>query len=156
MALAFAMSRVGWYFATRAVDLLRIGEPDTWFQGPVALVIGLFGQLVFSLPIAFLVVALPSLAGSSWGMRVFGIRVESLEPWRIFLRFIVAASPWWLATLALVSAWWWLAEIAIGAAAILWLGSCVAVVANRKGPADFFAGTALVESRPPNAVESGA
>lgn len=122
LALALAPTAVGYYFATRAVVLLRIGEPDTWFQGPAALVIGLLGEFVFALPLALMLVLLPDAFGwRSLGKRLFGFRVVAARPSGLVVRFSLAGSPLWLSTLALVLGDWWIVELAMIAALVLGL-----------------------------------
>lgn len=53
-------STAGHWWATRAERLLRIGQPDSWFQGGWAMVLGDLGVLSFGLPFAALLVTLPA------------------------------------------------------------------------------------------------
>ncbi|MEZ5065988.1 MAG: RDD family protein [bacterium] len=54
LALAFLLlESTGEYFAARSVPTLHVGEPGTWWRGPVPLVLGLFGTLVYGFPFAY-------------------------------------------------------------------------------------------------------
>lgn len=69
-AAAFALSivlapSVGIFFARRAVVTLRIGEPGTLWRGPVPLMIGIFGEVFYLLPLTIsLVWLLDPLTGA--------------------------------------------------------------------------------------------
>ncbi len=58
LGLLLSQTRVGVFFAERAVVMLRIGNPDTIWKGPIPMIMGYLGTLVYVLPLAFLLVAL--------------------------------------------------------------------------------------------------
>jgi uncharacterized RDD family membrane protein YckC len=117
MVLAYALSgtAVGFYFASRAVVMLRIGAPETVWKGAIPMIMGILGPFVYGLPFAILIVLLaePSV-GISPGKRLFGLRVRSrgagapsrAQYWR---RAIIKSAPFWGLTLALVAGSWQLA-----------------------------------------------
>jgi len=49
---------VGYYFATRAVVTLHIGDPNSIWKGPIPWLMGIFGTYVYTLPFAFFLVFL--------------------------------------------------------------------------------------------------
>lgn len=126
LGLALAPSALGHYFSARAVVLLRIGEPDTWFQGPVAMILGIFGELVFLLPLTLVLAFLPeAVRGGSLGKRICRLRVASAEGGSARryprARFLVKTSPFWLSVIALVTGSWPLELLALGLGLVLLL-----------------------------------
>jgi hypothetical protein len=120
----FALGPVGVFFARRAVVMLRIGEPGTLWKGPIPMMMGIAGTFVYALPLAFLLVALVEpITGASPGKMMFRVRpssgesaASSRERWR---HAIIAATPWWGLTAALLFGSWQLAVIVVIASLLL-------------------------------------
>ncbi len=143
LGLALASTPLGYYFSARAVVLLRIGESGTWFQGPVAMVIGMFGELVFLLPFVLALALLPeAIGGRGLGKRVCALRIVG-APGALAKRYLVKTSPLWLSVWALVSGAWLFEQIAIAAALGLVLGWLVPSLAGASSLHDRAAGTLL-------------
>lgn len=123
----FLSQLVGDYFSQRAVVMLRIGDPDSFFRGPIPMVLGIFGELVFTLPLAFLLIQLvePVLQGSPGKLllrlSVRTSRGEAATPGPTWTRFATKNVGLWGMTLALITGTW-----AIGATALV-LGAAVAI-----------------------------
>lgn len=145
LALLLSQTPVGVYFSARAVVLLRIGEPDTWFQGPVALIIGLLGQFVFVLPCALVLVLLPEAVwGWASGKRVFGLRIgPTAAAGRLAGRYLIKSAPLWLSVLALATGLWVLQATALVAAAGLIASWIIDGLRRRPQLHDRLAGTTL-------------
>jgi hypothetical protein len=108
---------VGFFFASRAVVMLRIGAPDTVWKGPIPMIMGILGPLVYGLPFAILLVLLAEpLAGTSPGKALLGLTVVSCgdgtllhrQRWQ---RAIIKATPFWGLTVALLAGSWVLALV---------------------------------------------
>jgi hypothetical protein len=110
LAVVLANTPVGYFFATRAVVMLRIGSPDTLWKGPIPMLMGIAGTFVYSLPIALFAVAMfkPLL-------------VEPAARDAAWRRAIVRSAPWWGLTIALLAGSWVLAVISC-VVAIAFLG----------------------------------
>jgi hypothetical protein len=117
LGAVLANTPAGFFFATRAVVMLRIGAPDTLWKGPVPMLMGIAGTFVYSLPFALLVVALcEPLFGNSPGKALLGLAsarggdaISSRR--RRWLRAFVRAAPWWGLTAALLAGSWVLALV---------------------------------------------
>ncbi len=118
-----ASESVGVYFAERAVVTLGIGEPDTFWRGPVPLVLGLFGTFVYGLPAAAtLVLVLEPLLGATPGKSLWGLRVGSRgggpsRPRALWWRFGVKGMGAWGPMVSLVLGSWPVGAVALAAAA---------------------------------------
>ncbi len=120
LALALALAAVlsplsGVFFAERAVPTLHIGSPDTLWQGPLPMVLGIFGELVYGYPFALLLVlGREAFGGASPGKRLLRLRIEPMagtaESWRM-RRFALKTSGLWLALGALLAGDWHLAAL---------------------------------------------
>ena len=79
LLLAMLLSgTTGRWFAGRSFVMLSIGSPDTFWRGPIPMVIGIFGVLVYGLPFALLLVLLPeALFGAGPGKWALGLAVAS-------------------------------------------------------------------------------
>jgi uncharacterized RDD family membrane protein YckC len=131
-SLALAPS-VGIFFARRAVVTLRIGDPDTLWQGPLPLLLGLFGEVVYLLPFTLLLAwLLDPLTGATAGKRLFGLRVRAHDGrpatrptlWR---RSAVQTVGLWGWTLALLTGRWEIAALASLAGGVVVAGSLAAL-----------------------------
>jgi uncharacterized RDD family membrane protein YckC len=121
LALCFLLSngRVGYFFASRAVVMLRIGSPDTLWKGPIPMILGILGPFVYVLPLSILLVLLTEpLTGTSPGKLWLGLKVVPNDHAQVFskrlwLRFVVKASPFWGMVVALLSGSWVLALFSV-------------------------------------------
>jgi hypothetical protein len=117
LGVVLANTGVGFFFATRAVVMLRIGAPDTIWKGPIPMIMGIMGTFVYTMPFAILVVELlEPLSGTSPSKALVGLTIVSsaggaaarAQLWR---RASVKAAPWWGLTVALLAGSWVLALI---------------------------------------------
>jgi hypothetical protein len=115
LGLALSNTVVGFFFASRAVVMLRIGAPDTIWKGPIPMILGILGPFVYGLPFAILLVLLAEpLVGASPGKALLGLTVRPCgagmltrrQRWR---RAIVKATPFWGLSIALLAGSWVLA-----------------------------------------------
>jgi hypothetical protein len=126
LGVVLSNTPVGFFFASRAVVMLRIGAPDTIWRGPIPMLMGIAGTFVYSLPFAFLVVAMcEPLLGFSPGRAMLGRTNAAAAPrrerWR---RAIIVATPWWGLTMALLTGSWVLALV-FSIVAIAFLGGAL-------------------------------
>ena len=90
---------LGRWCARRAVLALAIDDPQSWWRGPVPLVLGILGELVYSLPVTMLLVALSRRAfGHTPGELWWRVPARS-ETWG---RWLDDHAPLLLLTLALL------------------------------------------------------
>jgi hypothetical protein len=117
LGLALSNTIVGFFFASRAVVMLRIGAADTIWKGPIPMILGMLGPFVYGLPFAILLVLLAEpLTGTSPGKALLGLTIvpsgdgipSRRQRWR---RAIVKATPCWGLTAALLTGSWVLALI---------------------------------------------
>jgi hypothetical protein len=109
LGLLLSQTRVGIFFAERAVVMLRIGSPDTIWKGPIPMIMGYLGTLVYVLPLAFLLVALIGpMTGRSPGNRL--LRVAPNQPTqRRWYETAIRTMPLWGLVAALLAGSWQLA-----------------------------------------------
>jgi len=122
-------STAGMFFARRAVVTLRIGEAGTLWQGPLPLMLGIFGEIVYLLPFTLLVAwTLDPLTGATIGKRVCRLRVRTRDGqtpdarafWRRTVIFTVGFWGW---TLALLIGRWEIAALASAGGLIAFAGT---------------------------------
>ncbi len=120
-----SQTRVGIFFAERAVVMLHIGSPGTVWKGPIPMIMGYLGTLVYVMPLAvLLVMLLEPVTGASPGKRLFRLAVvESEDPvvarrvrWR---RAAMQLSPIAGLVVALLVGSWQLALVATIAVTLL-------------------------------------
>lgn len=105
---------LGYYFASRAVVTLRIGQPGTIWNGPIPWVMGMFGNYVYTIPFALFLIFLPeAIWGWTIGKKMLGLRVKGTLKQRA-LRFLIKTSGFWGMTLALVIGSWQLLVLFLG------------------------------------------
>ena len=140
---------LGWYFAERSVAMLSIGSPDTFWRGPIPMVLGYLGTIVYGLPFALLVVLLPeALFGAGPGKWVLALRVTDADGAPAsarsrWLRWIVKCCGLWLMVLALVVGSSVLAGVAVAAGAVTLVGFFPVIGRRREALHDRLAGTAV-------------
>lgn len=128
---------VGDFFARRAVVTLRIGDPHTLWKGPIPMMLGIVGEVVYLLPFTFLVVRLlEPLTGATIGKRALGLRVRAADGGpasrsRLWLRTGILTVGMWGWTLALLVGSWQIAVLATAAGLVVFLG-CFAALGPRK------------------------
>jgi hypothetical protein len=139
----------GVFFAHRAVVMLEIGSPNTLWQGPIPMVLGIMGTLVYGLPFAMLLVFLPeALSGATPGKCLLRIRVKGREDspatkWRLWLRYLLKTCGLWGMTLALLAGSWELAIIAAVAQIVVLLGFLLCFGTNSLALHDRISGTVV-------------
>lgn len=128
MSLLLA-STLGAYFARRAVVTLRIGTPDTLWTGPLPMVLGVVGEVVYLLPFALFVVwILDPLTGATLGKRLLGLRVRDAggrpaSKRTLWFRNAIQTAGLWGWALALVAGRWEIALVASLAGLVVLAGS---------------------------------
>jgi uncharacterized RDD family membrane protein YckC len=129
VAALLLSSTAGMYFARRAVVTLRIGEPDTFWQGPIPLMLGVVGEVNFLLPFTlFLAFALDVLPGASAGKRLFGLRIggasgQAASSGPRLARLLIKSIACWGVALSLVIGFWPLGGIALGLGLVVCAGT---------------------------------
>ena len=133
VACLLLSSTLGHFFAARAVVTLRIGAPDTLWKGPLPLMLGVVGEVVYLLPCALLLAwILDPLTGATAGKRLLGLRVRGacgrpVSRPRFWHRAALQTIGMWGWTLALLAGDWRIAVLATTACGIILLGSLAAL-----------------------------
>ncbi len=140
---------LGRWFAERAGVMLAIGSPDTFWRGPVPMMLGYLGSLIHGLPLAFLLVLLPeALFGAGPGKWVLGLSVAARDraasPGARWLRWTIKCSGPVCMLLALLIGSAALAFIAIIATVIAGAGSLLALGSRSLALHDRLSGTSVV------------
>jgi uncharacterized RDD family membrane protein YckC len=126
-------SGIGMFFARRAVVTLRIGAPGTMWKGPLPLMIGTIGEVVYLLPFVLCMVwVLDPLTGATIGKRLLGLRVRDADGQaasrrKFWIRSAIQTaglSGW---TFALLAGRWEIAALASLAGGAVLLGCLLAV-----------------------------
>jgi hypothetical protein len=152
LALALSSS-LGAYFARRAVVALRIGEPGTWWHGPIPMALGIFGEVVYLLPLTLLVVlAVEPFLGTTVGKAILGLEVggevdEPVPRARLWVRWATKGAGFWGWTVALLSGSWQVAALATGAAAAVAVGTLPALGPGRAALHDRITGTSVLRRK---------
>jgi uncharacterized RDD family membrane protein YckC len=130
LGLALLLSQtMGMYFARRAVVMLHIGEPDTWWQGPIPLMLGVVGEVTYLLPFALWIAwLLDPLSGATLGKRLVGLRIvdtdgAAADRTMIWRHHLTGTCGLWGLSLALVTGSWQLAVVASIALLVVGLGA---------------------------------
>ena len=143
-------STLGQWAAERAAVLLRVGEPDTIWQGPLPLMLGAIGNLSYSAPILLFLVVLPEAAvGIGPGKAATGLcilPVASRRPFRLVLRFLLKAAPCLVWFLALSAGQPWTLALFV-VSLLLFTGGCLPLLYRRNALHDRWAQTRVVEKR---------
>ena len=140
---------MGRWFAARAVVMLSIGSPDTFWRGPIPMVLGILGNFVYGLPFALLLVLLAeALFGASLGKWLLGLTVRAADGTSAptgsrILRWAVKCSGLWAMVLALVAGSLPVAIAAITAALIASAGFCLSIGSRSLALHDWLSGTAV-------------
>ncbi len=109
---ALLASSAGWFFAERAAVTFRVYSPDTYWNGPIPLMLGAVSPLSYGLAFAVIVaLACEGMWGASVGKiltRRTVVKSSGGAPSRrrSWLRFALKTSPWWVFCLALMSGRW--------------------------------------------------
>jgi hypothetical protein len=104
-------SSLGQWAATRATQLLRIGQPETFWHGPIPLLLGVIGNLTYALPVLSLIILLPeAVGGSGAGKLATRLRIVGLDPaggHSLQKRYAVKCAPClvWLGALSIGQTW---------------------------------------------------
>ena len=126
-------SNIGTFFAHRAVVTLRIGDADTLWKGPLPMMLGAVGEVVYLLPLALLVAwLLDPLTGATVGKRLLRLRVRDAgchptSRQRRWCRSALQTVGLWGWTLALLSGRWGIAVLASIAGSVVLIGSLLAL-----------------------------
>ena len=80
LAMFLATTPVGVFFARRAFVMFRIDQPGSVWKGPIPMVLGIFGEIVYTVPFAILIVAATeTLIHRSPGKWILGLRIASAD-----------------------------------------------------------------------------
>ena len=150
----------GRWFAGRAAIMLSVGSPDTFWRGPIPMVLGVLGNFVYGLPFALLLALLGEVFfGAGPGKWLFGMRVAAIggttAPARKrLMRWTLKCAGFWIMVLALVLGSTCLAALALGAAVVALAGLGLAIGSGRQALHDRLSGTAVFSSDEPVGPES--
>lgn len=76
LGFLLSFSRIGNFFAERAVVMLKIGSPDTIWKGLIPMIMGILGPFFYVLPLSLLLVFLiEPLTGASLGKRILRLKI---------------------------------------------------------------------------------
>ena len=127
--LALLLSRtVGVFFAKRAVVTLHIGSEGTVWKGPIPLILGVLGTVVYVLPLSCLVVFLAEpLTGVTPGKLLLRIRVTTLEgapptSTDLWQRTLIKTTGLWGLVLGFLLGSWQVALVAAGCGIAVLIG----------------------------------
>ena len=143
---------LGRWFAERAVIMLSIGSPDTSWSGPVPMLLGIFGNLVYTMPFSLVIVLLAeALFGAGPGKWLLGMQVAARDgspapARRRLLRWSVKCSGPALLLLALVSGEGLIAAVGVGALTAALAGFFVPLSTGRRALHDRVSGTAVTSA----------
>ncbi len=143
----------GRWFAERSIVMLRIGSPDTFWHGPVPMILGILGHFAHGAPFALLLVLLPeALFGAGPGKWLLGLHVTSGDgapaaaPQR-WLRWSIKCAGLWCMPLALILGSSTVAAVALAAVAVTLAGFLVAIGPRSLALHDRLADTAVFGAR---------
>ena len=135
---------IGYYFASRAVVALHIGEPASLWKGPIPLLLGIIGPFFYVLPFAFLLIFLPeAIWGWSIGKKIFELKIEASKE-SLWTRYLIKTSGLLGITLALIIGSWELTVISTGIGIIILLGFFLSLGREKTALHDRLAGTVVV------------
>lgn len=146
-------SSLGFFFAERAVVTLRIGQPGTWWKGPVPMMLGVVSTVSYLLPfVAAVVWSLDVWGGATLGKRLFGLRVRSadgrpMDVSRRLRRYAARTVFAWGWTLALLAGAWTLAVVATAGGVVAMAGCLMALGPESRALHDRVASTIVVRRR---------
>jgi hypothetical protein len=148
VALVLALllqSTTGAFFAERAATLLRVGEADTVWRGPIPLILGAISHLSYGYAFAWLVVLLPEAwSGTSPGKLLVRSMIAPETPSRRIGRFLIKTSGAWIFLSALLVGWWPLAILAVACGAAVAVGLLLIPFGSRRSLHDRLADTSVV------------
>lgn len=159
LGLVLSNTRVGFFFAERAAVMLRIGSPDTIWKGPVPMILGILGPLVYGLPFSILLVMLlEPLTGASPGKGLMGLRIisrgrsstvrdQAVAPRRLWYRTAIKTAPLWGLLVALLAGSWMLALLFALVGCVLVLNFALAQFTSIELAHDAIARTGVVRRR---------
>ncbi len=146
MALVLLLARagattVGAWCAGRAVVALRVGEPDTWWRGPIPMLLGAVGNVV-------LVLMAAPLTGTTPGKALAGLEIiagDGRPPGgtRLWRRFLVQAAGPLLLVAGLVTVRAGLLVAGTAVAALTVAGSVAALLPAGRTLHDLAGGTRI-------------
>jgi hypothetical protein len=115
LGVLLANTGIGFFFAKRAVVMLKIGSVDTIWKGPVPMIMGILGPFTYVLPLAMLLVLLAEpLTGTSPGKSMLGLKIipynkAILSKKSLWCRTAIKSVFFWGLVVALLSGNWILA-----------------------------------------------
>jgi RDD family len=145
---------VGFFFAGRAVVMLRIGAAGTIWKGPIPMILGILGPLVYGLPFAILLVLLTEpLIGTSPGKALLGLTIVPcdggiLARRQLWRRAIIKATPFWGLTAALLAGSWMLALVFSLVGVVQLAHMALALFTSIRPAHEAWSGTCLARNRP--------
>lgn len=153
LGLLLANSPAGFFFASRAVVMLRIGSADTIWKGPIPMIMGIMGCFVYVFPLAVLLVLLTEpLFGSSPGKRMLGLRIASCDnalitSKKLWCRSILKTAFFWGIVIALLAGNWLLAVCSVLSGCILLSSMLLSVLFPIRSIHEFLSRTCVIKSR---------
>ena len=156
LAILLSLTKVGAFFAERAVVMLQIDDPTSAWKGPIPLVLGAFGEVSYTVPFAILVVvATEAVLDRSPGKWLVGLRIavddagggggggEGRARWE---RVAIKTIGLWGVVLGLVLGSWQLALACVIVGGALTLGAACAGFAPWRPPHERVSRTHLVRT----------
>jgi len=146
-------STTGRWFAGRSGVMLSIGSPDSFWRGPIPMILSILGPLVYGLPFALLLVLLPdALFGTGPGKWLLRMRVAAADggpgqAGRLWLRWVIKCIGLWGMALALALGRSPVAFIALAAGFTVLAGFFLTMGPRRQALHDRLSGTAVVPGR---------
>ena len=138
--LVLSNTAIGFFFASRAAVMLRIGNPDTVWKGPVPMILGILGPFVYVLPLSILLVLLiEPLSGASVGKQLMDLKIvacggSTLASRSLWYRWAIKTTILWGLVVSLLSGSWVLA-LAVCSAGAVQLCDAFASLFTANGPA---------------------
>jgi len=145
---------VGRFFSSRAAVMLRIGQPDTFWKGPLPMLIGMAGAFWFTIPFAALVLgAAEAVYGAGLGKALLSLRIRSADGsraggGRLFLRALLKYLPALAVALGILLQLPELALASLAAAAVTLLGFTLCLSPPRGALHDLIARTRVFGDGP--------
>ena len=152
LAIILSLTKVGAFFAERAVVMLQIDDPTSAWKGTIPLVLGAFGEISYTLPFAIMVVVTTeAVLDRSPGKWLVGLRIavdDGGGARRRWERVAVKTIGLWGVVLGLVLGSWQLALASVIIGSALTLGAACAGFAPWRPPHERVSRTHLVKMGP--------
>lgn len=139
----------GRFFAARAVVTLRIGDPASLWTGPLPLILGTFGEIVYTLPftllLAWVIGPIAGVTSGEWvtALRICDVSGRPASRTARWLRCAIETCGMAGCTLALLTGMWPIAVVASVAWATIFAGTFATLAPGGRALDDRWSGTML-------------